>query len=54
LPTRAADGKTMCIAYHVRGRCHTGCTLPHDHAPHTVADDDALYKWCDANWAPSA
>ena len=55
LPTRVADGKDRCLAYHVKGMYNARCGRSHKHTiaprpPPAAADDATLVEWCQVNW----
>jgi hypothetical protein len=53
LPKRA-DGKLMCLAYHIKGMCNERCKLRDDHGPHHESDDNVLAAWCTDNYKTQA
>ena len=40
----------MCLSYHLKGECWSGCSRREDHAPHTEAEDLALANWCQTTY----
>lgn len=36
----------MCLAYHLKGKCWSGCSRREDHGPHSTAEDKKLVEWC--------
>ena len=44
------DGTQMCLSYHVKGRCNTGCGRVGDHRKHTADEDNSLNAWCTQNY----
>jgi len=41
----------MCVSYHLRGECWSGCSRAADHGPHSVEEDTALAAWCQGAYA---
>jgi hypothetical protein len=39
-------GKDMCISFHVKGICNTGCGRKSDHQPHSDGETARLAGWC--------
>ena len=40
----------MCLAYHLKGECWSGCSRREDHGPHTESEDQLLANWCQATY----
>jgi hypothetical protein len=53
LPKRA-DGKPMCLAYHIKGMCNERCKFRDDHGPHHESDDNIMAAWCAENYKTQA
>ena len=48
---KAADGTTdMCLSYHVKHFCSSGCGRAVDHVTHTAEQDTTLLAWCAKNY----
>ena len=52
VPLNAA-GTPMCVTWHVKGFCNSGCHRSADHAAHEPADREALIQWCAAHYHPA-
>lgn len=44
-------GNDMCISYHVKGICNTGCGRQADHQAHKDGETARLASWCQAAFA---
>lgn len=44
------SGTQMCLSYHIKGKCNTGCGRIGDHRQHTTEEDDSLNTWCTQNY----
>lgn len=53
VPTVERQGKTvsMCLSYHLGGKCWSGCGRRDDHAAHTAEEDARLQAWCQTAYA---
>ena len=40
----------MCLSFHIKGMCNTGCSRADDHAAHTPEQDQSLVTWCDEHY----
>ena len=45
---RNGESTPMCVAYHLRGSCWSGCARRADHGPHSEEEDNLLLNWCQA------
>ena len=51
LPDSKAGGGPMCLGWHVKGMCNSGCPRCGDHLlTYTVAECRPLEAWCAVNW----
>lgn len=50
LPKCQADGREMCLSYHVKGMCNTSCHRGYDHNPQDPEDKPVLLSFCQACW----
>jgi len=51
---KAADGTTdMCLSFHVKHFCSSGCGRAVDHVTHTTEQDATLLAWCATNYVSS-
>ena len=51
LPDSKAGGGVMCLPWHVKGMCNTGCPRSEDHLlTYTVGESRPLEAWCATNW----
>jgi hypothetical protein len=41
-----AQGKDMCVSYHVKGICNSRCSRKMDHRTHNATETQALLGWC--------
>jgi hypothetical protein len=41
-----AQGKDMCVSYHVKGICNSRCCRIMDHRVHNATETQALLDWC--------
>ena len=51
LPDSKAGGGVMCLPWHVKGMCNTGCPRSEDHLlTYTAGESRPLEAWCATNW----
>jgi hypothetical protein len=52
-PTVERNGRAqpVCLSYHLKGECWSGCARADDHGPHTQEEDNALLNWCQAAYS---
>jgi hypothetical protein len=46
--TRNGRSINMCVSYHLKGKCWSGCQRKDDHGQHTPDEDNLLLNWCQA------
>lgn len=49
--TRNGQELPMCLSYHLKGTCWSGCSRRHDHGAHSDEEDALLLNWCQAAYA---
>jgi len=52
VPTNA-QGKPVCLSYHLRNACNSACPRAGDHRAHTPAEDNIVLAWAKLAFAPS-
>ena len=54
LPDSKVDPKLkMCLAWHTKGMCNTGCPMHVDHVAYTAEELAPMVKWCKDNYNKS-
>lgn len=54
LPDSKVDPKLkMCLAWHTKGMCNTGCPMHVDHVAYTAEQLKPMVKWCEDNYHKS-
>ena len=50
LPPSKVPGGSMCLAFHTKGYCNSGCGNSADHVAYTEAELRPLRVWCATNY----
>jgi len=48
--SKANASATMCLSWHTKGQCNTGCKLKGDHISYSEQEYVPMVKWCSDNY----